>query len=61
MQLLNDPEWTQVGYNPFRVGYFYDRSDLMPVISASEVIQVGPFVIAKSFISPSGISLNVIV
>jgi DnaJ-domain-containing protein 1 len=48
MQLLNDPEWTQVGYNPFRVGYFYDRSDLMPVISASEVIQVGPFVIAKN-------------
>ena len=47
-QLLNNPEWTQVGYNPFRVGYFYDRSDLMPIISASEVIQVGPFAIAKN-------------
>jgi len=46
--LLNDPEWTQVGYNPFRFGFFYDRKTMNPVIAADEAIQIGPFVIAKN-------------
>jgi len=47
-EFLNDKEWTQVGYNPFKFGYFYDRATMNPVIAADEVIQVGPFVIAKN-------------
>jgi hypothetical protein len=47
-EFLNDKEWTQVGYNPFKFGYFYDRLTMNPVIAADEVIQVGPFVIAKN-------------
>jgi hypothetical protein len=47
-ELLTDKNWTQVGYNPFRVSYFYDRATMNPVIAADEVIQIGPFVIAKN-------------
>ena len=47
-ELLTDKNWTQVGYNPFRVSYFYDRATMNPVVAADEVIQVGPFVIAKN-------------
>ena len=47
-EFLNDKEWTQVGYNPFKFGYFYDRLTMNPVVAADEVIQVGPFVIAKN-------------
>ena len=54
-QKLKDPEWTQIGYNPFRFSYFYDRTNLNPVVAADEVIQVGPFVIGKNvkFASPT--------
>jgi len=45
---LNDPEWTQVGYDPKRHSYFYDRKTGEPVTSADEVIQVGPLVLAKN-------------
>lgn len=40
--------WTQVGMNPTRASYFYDKSDGMPVVSADEVVQVGPLVMAKN-------------
>lgn len=46
--LMDDPEWIQVGMNPFRHSYFYDKVTGEPVISASEVVQVGPLVLAKS-------------
>lgn len=46
-ELMNDPEWVQVGNNPFRHSYFYDKTDMSPVIGAEEVIQVGPLVLAK--------------
>jgi hypothetical protein len=45
---LDSQEWTQVGMNPFRFSYFYDKADGMPVVAADEVIQVGPLVIAKN-------------
>jgi len=45
---LNDPAWTQVGMDPFRHSYFYDRDSMRPVLSADEVIQVGPLVLAKN-------------
>jgi hypothetical protein len=45
---INDPAWTQVGMDPFRHSYFYDRDSMRPVLSADEVIQVGPLVLAKN-------------
>jgi len=47
-QAIKDKNWTQVGYNPFRHGFFYDKSTGMPIKSAEEVIQVGPLVLAKN-------------
>jgi hypothetical protein len=45
--VMGSPEWAQVGMNPFRHSYFYDKADMAPVIGAEEVIQVGPLVLAK--------------
>ena len=47
-QAIKDKNYTQVGYNPFRHGFFYDKDTGMPVKSAEEVIQVGPLVLAKN-------------
>ena len=44
---LDHPDWKQVGYDPERHGYFYDRASMAPVIGADEVIQIGPLVLAK--------------
>ena len=49
--LLNDPEWTQVGFDPRRQSSFYVRgenSKHIPVREAEEVIQIGPLVLAKN-------------
>jgi hypothetical protein len=40
--------WAQVGMDPTRHAYFYDRATLQPVVSADEAIQVGPLVLAKN-------------
>lgn len=45
--LMNDPDWVQVGMNPFRYSWFYDKTDGMPLKSAEEVVQVGALVLAK--------------
>ena len=50
-KFLNDPEWTQVGFDPRRQGGFYARSGEskhVPVREADEVIQIGPLVLAKN-------------
>jgi hypothetical protein len=47
-KLMDDSEWIQVGMNPFRHSYFYDKTDGMPVVTADEVIQVGALVLAKN-------------
>lgn len=50
-QYLNDPEWTQVGFDPRRQGGFYVRAGEnkhVPVREATEVIQIGPLVLAKN-------------
>ena len=44
---LNDPEWTQVGFNPKKHSYFFDRRTGDPVIGGEEAIQVGPLVLVK--------------
>lgn len=47
LDLLNSDEWVQVGMNPYKHSYFYDKATMKPVKSASEVIQVGPLVLAR--------------
>jgi hypothetical protein len=44
---MQSPEWVQVGYDPERAGYFYDRKTRKPVTAAKEVLQIGPLVLAK--------------
>ena len=39
--------WIQVGMNPFRHSWFYDKRDGRPVVAASKVIQIGALVLAK--------------
>lgn len=39
--------WRQIGMNPFRHSYFYDRRTGKPVVSAKEVVQIGGLVYAK--------------
>ena len=47
-QALKSKEWVQVGMDPERHSYFYDRKTMEPVVKAQEVIQVGPLVLAKN-------------
>ena len=46
--VFDDPDWVQVGMNPYRASYFYDKADGMPVVAADEIVQVGPLVLAKN-------------
>ena len=39
--------WVQVGMNPYRHSWFYDKRDGRPIDTFSELIQVGPLVLAK--------------
>lgn len=47
-QYLKNPEWRQVGMDPERHSFFYDRETMAPVVNAEEVIQIGPLVLAKN-------------
>jgi len=44
---LKHKDWKQVGYDPERHGYFYDRETMEPIEGAEQVIQIGPLVLAK--------------
>ena len=46
--LMDDPEWVQVGMNPYRHSYFYDKATGEPLVSADELIQVGALVLARN-------------
>ena len=46
-EYLDHPEWAQVGMDPERHGYFYDRRSMQPVTAAEEAIQIGPLVLAR--------------
>jgi N12 class adenine-specific DNA methylase len=46
-QALTNPAWVQVGIDPERHSYFYDRVTMEPVVSGSEAIQVGGLVLVK--------------
>lgn len=43
-EIMGDPNWTQVGMNPYRHSQFYDKSDMAPVWSAEEKLQIGPLI-----------------
>ena len=43
---LNDPDYAQVGMDPRRHGFFYDRKTLKPVTHSAHVVQIGPLVLA---------------
>jgi hypothetical protein len=45
--LKEGSDWIQVGFDPRRRGFFYDRRTGEPVLSADEVVQIGPLVLAK--------------
>ena len=50
-EVLNDKDWIQVGMDPERHAYFYDRNTQEPIVSADEVIQIGSLVLAKNAIA----------
>jgi hypothetical protein len=43
-----DKNWVQIGMNPTRASYFYDRANGAPVVRAEEVVQIGGLVYAKN-------------
>jgi hypothetical protein len=45
---LNHPEWSQIGMDPRRHGFFYNRKTMEPVTHAEHVVQIGPLVLAKN-------------
>ena len=46
-QVLNSRDWVQVGMDPERHSYFYDRATMEPVVSGEEAIQIGGLVLVK--------------
>lgn len=48
MQALEEPNrWRQIGMDPERHGYFYDRATMEPITRAREVVQSGPLVVGR--------------
>jgi len=47
-EAATDPAWVQVGMNPTRASWFYNRKTGIPIIGADEVIQIGGLVYAKN-------------
>ena len=45
-EMMQDPNYTQIGMDPRRHSQFYDKSTGMPVFSAEEKLQSGPLIIA---------------
>ena len=45
---LDQPGWTQVGMDPERRGYFYDRKTMQEVTSGDMAIQVGKMILVKN-------------
>jgi len=45
-EMLNDPNYTQIGMDPRRHSQFYDKSTGLPVFRAEEKLQSGPLILA---------------
>jgi hypothetical protein len=44
---LHDKNWAQVGMDPKRHAFFYDRKTERPIVGGTRVIQIGPLVLIK--------------
>jgi DNA-binding protein H-NS len=44
---IKDPSYVQIGIDPTRHAYFFDRRTTLPVVSAEEVLQIGNMILAK--------------
>mgnify|MGYP000064125456 CR=1 FL=1 len=47
-EALDNPNWIQVGMDPERHSYFYDRKTMQPVLSGSRVIQIGSILMVEN-------------
>jgi hypothetical protein len=47
-EVFNSPLWSQIGIDPERHSYFYERESTNPVIGADEVLQIGSMLLAKN-------------
>ena len=45
---LKDPSYIQVGMDPERRGYFYNRETMQEVVAGDQAIQIGPLVLVKN-------------
>jgi hypothetical protein len=45
---MHDPEYIQVGMNPARHSWFYDRKTGQPVVDATRMVQIGGLVMVKN-------------
>ena len=45
---MKDPSWVQVGFDPERHSYFYNRETMEPVVGGDSVLQVGPLTLVKN-------------
>lgn len=43
---MKNAAWKQVGMDPERHSYFYDRNNMQPIVAAEQIVQIGGFVIA---------------
>ena len=50
IRYMDDPAWTQISMNPERHSFYYDLANQTPVVSATQVVQVGNLVIAKDVV-----------
>jgi hypothetical protein len=44
---INDPRYVQLGFDPTRHAYFYDRRTTLPVVKADAVLQIGNMILAR--------------
>jgi len=49
-EALASDGWVQIGMNPDRGEFFYDKNGFRPVASADEVLQVGSLIMAKGVV-----------
>jgi hypothetical protein len=49
-EALASAEWVQIGMNPDRGEFFYDKNGFRPVASAEEVLQVGSLLMARGVV-----------
>jgi len=45
--VMNDPQWIQVGMDPRRHSFFYNRENRRPVVSGSRALQIGGLIFLK--------------